>query len=250
MKSQPQGRASLVLAALALMVAIAGVGAPGFADAAKRLVNADQVDGLDAVTAKASVNQRKGKLVATSPKTGRLPNNVIKKAPDAAKLGGKGPAAYLKKSSTKRRTLSFPAQSLNDNPVGSNPAPVGEGLAYASDLAGGGILSIARPLDWAGTDVTVKVLIRTRTGTGTGSAGFFVRPYSWNSGDEIGGVVGVTSNFVQVGTVDKSDILTITLPAESLAKSGWELVVQRNSSDTYPGSVILLGIALEYDARR
>lgn len=31
---------------------------------------------------------RKGKLVATSPTTGRLPNNIIAKAPDSSKLGG------------------------------------------------------------------------------------------------------------------------------------------------------------------
>jgi len=50
--------------------------------------NADKVDGKHAVGAGATVTQRKGKLVATSGTTGRLPNNIIAKAPDSTELGG------------------------------------------------------------------------------------------------------------------------------------------------------------------
>lgn len=50
--------------------------------------NADKVDGKHAVGSGASVNNRKGKLVATNRNTGRLPNNIIKKAGDANLFDG------------------------------------------------------------------------------------------------------------------------------------------------------------------
>jgi hypothetical protein len=77
---------SVFLAAL-LGVIVGSVG-PGVARAAYDAVNADKVDGKHAVGAGASISYRKGKLVATSPTTGLLPNNIIAKASDSAKLNG------------------------------------------------------------------------------------------------------------------------------------------------------------------
>jgi len=76
----------IVVAALCLAI---GAGTPA---AMAVIANADKVDGFDAVGYGASVSQRKGKLVATSRTTGRLPNNIIAKAPNAAKFGGFTPA--------------------------------------------------------------------------------------------------------------------------------------------------------------
>jgi hypothetical protein len=50
---------------------------PTVAQAAVDAVNADTVDGKHAVGAGASVSARKGKLVATSGASGRLPSNII-----------------------------------------------------------------------------------------------------------------------------------------------------------------------------
>ena len=61
---------------------------PDLARAAIDIVNADTVDGRDAVGVNASIDARKGKLVATSPSTGLLPNNIISKAPNADRLDG------------------------------------------------------------------------------------------------------------------------------------------------------------------
>jgi len=61
--------------------------------------NSDRVDGRHAVGFGASVKGRKGKLVATSAKTGKLPNNIIAKAPNARRLGGVGAARYARKAS-------------------------------------------------------------------------------------------------------------------------------------------------------
>lgn len=59
--------------------------------------NADKVDGKHAVSASASSARRKGKLVATSPKTAKLPNNIIAKAPDADKLDGVDSKRFARK---------------------------------------------------------------------------------------------------------------------------------------------------------
>jgi len=75
--------AKLVIVAAVCLV----VGAVGPA-AAEIVANAHKVDGFHAVGSASSVNDREGKLVATSPTTGRLPNNIIAKAPDASRLGG------------------------------------------------------------------------------------------------------------------------------------------------------------------
>ena len=78
---------------VAMVTAAVTAGAPAIA-AAFDALNADKVDGKHAVGAGASVTKRKGKLVATN-KQGRLPNNIIKKAPDANKLDGKDSTAFL-----------------------------------------------------------------------------------------------------------------------------------------------------------
>ena len=76
--------------AVAMVTALVTANAPAIAHGVHAVFahNADKVDGVHAVKAKASKKKRRGKLVATSPTTGRLPNNIIKKAPNANKLDG------------------------------------------------------------------------------------------------------------------------------------------------------------------
>lgn len=57
--------------------------------------DSDKVDGKHAVSSGASTDTRKGKLVATNATTGRLPNNIIAKAPDAGLLDGLDSTAFL-----------------------------------------------------------------------------------------------------------------------------------------------------------
>ncbi|WP_205474385.1 hypothetical protein [Nocardioides sp. SYSU D00038] len=95
--------AKLVL--LAATCLVIGLVAPATAAAVKKAVNSDKVDGLHAVKSSASVKKRRGKLVATSRKTGRLPNNIIAQAPDSARLGGVPATAF--------RSLVLPASALH-----------------------------------------------------------------------------------------------------------------------------------------
>jgi hypothetical protein len=104
----PASRVTLLV--LALLLALAGgATAKGKYDA-KLAKNSDKVDGKHAVPATASPAKRKGKLVATNPQTGRLPDDIVGTvararkaddatsadlADDAAALGGV-PAAALR----------------------------------------------------------------------------------------------------------------------------------------------------------
>lgn len=89
-------RENIKLLAIVVVLVVAGSALP----AAAIIANADKVDGFHAVGSGATVKARKGKLVATSKATGRLPNNIIGTAPDSARLGGRT-AAEL-------RTISIP----------------------------------------------------------------------------------------------------------------------------------------------
>jgi hypothetical protein len=56
---------------------------------------ADKVDGFHAVDGDTGIEGRKGKLVATSPSTGLLPNDIIASAPNADRLDGKDSSSFL-----------------------------------------------------------------------------------------------------------------------------------------------------------
>ena len=78
----------------AVIVGMVLSGAPSAVAAAYDAINSDKVDGKHAVGAGATAAERAGKLVATGSE-GRLPNNIIAKAPDANNLDGRDSGAYL-----------------------------------------------------------------------------------------------------------------------------------------------------------
>jgi hypothetical protein len=77
---------------------------PGLVQAAGS--NADTVDGFHATKCSVTRIARAGKLVATCGSTGRLPNNIIAKAPDSSRLGGRKPSAYLLSGGVSTRHFS------------------------------------------------------------------------------------------------------------------------------------------------
>ncbi len=83
-------RVSLVVSISAVVIAVVTAAAPGVAQGVLAVagLNADMVDGRHAVGFGATVDNRKGRLVATSGVTGRLPNDIIAKAPNADKVDG------------------------------------------------------------------------------------------------------------------------------------------------------------------
>ncbi len=116
-------RRHLPVAITAAVVCTMFAGGPTVAQAAFDAVNADKVDGKHAVAANAALTQRAGKLVATNT-SGRLPNNIIATAPNAAQLGGKPPSAYKAAGNGLRGSF------VNINGCGS-----GELVSYQIDLA-------------------------------------------------------------------------------------------------------------------
>jgi hypothetical protein len=76
---------AMIVALIALFVALSGSATAVTVTYAQ---NSDKVDGKHAVSYRATVSARKGKLVATSGTTGRLPNNIIAQAPNANLLDG------------------------------------------------------------------------------------------------------------------------------------------------------------------
>lgn len=94
-------------AALTAVALVAGVLAFGGGTAVGKARydanNAHKVDGKHAVAATASNNARKRKLVATGA-NGRLPNNIIRKAPDANKLDGRNSTSFESRGGFAYRT--------------------------------------------------------------------------------------------------------------------------------------------------
>ena len=110
-----QLRTHLPTLVVAGSVAALVAGGPAVAHGVKHALfahNADKVDGKHAVGAGASLNARKGKLVATSATTGLLPNSIIAKAPDADKLDDIDSASFVQGGGgaildTHRRDIGF-----------------------------------------------------------------------------------------------------------------------------------------------
>lgn len=111
------------------------VGVP--ATAAVIATNSDKVDGRHAVGAGASVNFRKGKLVATNGVTGRLPNNIIAKPPNADRLDGVDSSGFLR--GVKMRTGSDFTITAGGSQTGSASCLSGE---FAT---GGGVYPRTNP---------------------------------------------------------------------------------------------------------
>ena len=91
-------RSHVTTALVAAVTSLVVAGGPALARTAGSLVragDADTVNGFGAVGCHATIANRSGALVATCADTGRLPNNIIAKAPDSALLDGKDSSAFL-----------------------------------------------------------------------------------------------------------------------------------------------------------
>jgi hypothetical protein len=84
---------------VAMITAAVTAAAPALAHGVQHALfahNADKVDGKHAVGAGTTVEARRGRLVATSGITGRLPDNIIATAPDSDRLDGRDSTDFLK----------------------------------------------------------------------------------------------------------------------------------------------------------
>lgn len=99
-------RRHLATVVVAMLTAAITAGAPAIAAAVADFAkDADKVDGRHAVGAGASAGSRAGKLVATN-SDGRLPNNIIGKAPNADRLDGLDQASFRRTVLPRGRTMT------------------------------------------------------------------------------------------------------------------------------------------------
>jgi hypothetical protein len=151
-----------------------------------------------------------------------------------------------------RRTLSYPAQSLNyvDGPI---ITPDGGGLAYTNNFAQSAKLAIDKPADFAGTgDVTLTITYYRATNV-AGHVSFFARPQDWEVGDSMfADQTSVVGSVEEVGGQNVLRQNTISWPAAAEDRPLWNIVLQRNSSiaNAYPDPVIVTTVSLSYDATR
>lgn len=105
----------LIVLVTVAITAVAPAVAETIADYAK---NAGKVDDRSAVGAGATIAKRSGKLVATDAE-GRLPDNIIRKAPDSERLDGLSKNAFVRPSELLSvRPLHFVGDTAAEVPIG------------------------------------------------------------------------------------------------------------------------------------
>ncbi|WP_109510287.1 hypothetical protein [Nocardioides speluncae] len=190
-------RENVKIIAVAAGCLVVGLSLPAAAEQARAIYanNSDKVDGKHAVGAGASTAQRKGKLVATRPTTGRLPDNIIKKAPDASRLGGYTHAAL--------RTIPVLVQGgalaggASVTPAGEVVLPVNGSAAYSfvvpPDYKAGSPLSADMVIQH-GNGGPCRATFRVEGESGPTSSGAISFVNRWRfSGDSILGTVSFPS---------------------------------------------------------
>jgi hypothetical protein len=153
-------RTVAVAALTAAVIAVAPAAAGAIVDFAR---NADKVDGKHAVSATAPKRARAGKLVATSPSTGRLPNGIIAKAPNADRLDGKDSSQFTTKTWLRTPgTINHPANPVHWTRLEGVPQEIADGAdaigprahAHVSnagiELFSSGVAGVTMPNDTEG----------------------------------------------------------------------------------------------------
>lgn len=151
-------RENLKLSVVAAGCLLIGLGGPAVAAQVRATFadNAGAVDGFSAVGAGATVTQRKGKLVATNPTTGRLPDNLIATAPNAAKLGGFTPA----------QTHGLPLTVAGATLVGGSSTTAGGGASLPPSGNPGVVWTFTVPPDYkAGSKITLDLVLESFGGS-------------------------------------------------------------------------------------
>lgn len=190
-------RENIKIVAVAAGCLVVGLSLPAAASQARAIYanDSDKVDGKHAVGSSASTTQRRGKLVATNSSTGKLPNNIIGQAPDAAKLGG-----Y---SHARLRTVPVLVQG-GALTGGASVSAAGEVVLPAG---GSATYSFVVPPDYrAGGPLSADLVLQNGSG-GPCKATFQV---NGESGPTTSGAVSLTNRWRLSGT---STLGTVSFPA-------------------------------------
>ncbi|MFB9314988.1 hypothetical protein [Nocardioides plantarum] len=253
----------LTVATIALLVGgVVGAATSGAAPAAAwigdtvqaraaAVANSDRVDGFHAVKASATPAQRKNKLVATN-SAGRLPDDIIKKAPDADRLDGVDGAAYrfipldlgaglpIGDTTSYYRTGAFGGGGINvPDTVGNR---IGWGLVLPPSFQTGATLKIRMQWHIDQTGCTVSLLPNSATHERVGLV--------VDNGIAVAGLGGGGTVSVPAVAETTTESVFTAEPTRSGTKfqkrDNYSFSVYRATSDTCTGPVVITGVAVTY----
>lgn len=149
------------------------------------------------------------------------------------------------------RSVSFPANGLNYANSSSVFSNDNNGLRWTNSFSGSAKIAIRKPADYAGGSVRFYIFFLTTSST-AGTVIFFIRPNSFDSGDDFTDIINLPTNSVSVsgsGGFGKLYEQTYQIPSNRLQKDWWNISIQRSSNNnTYTDDVIVHSVTLEYSA--
>lgn len=146
------------------------------------------------------------------------------------------------------QTLSFDADQLGDNPQKDIIENVGNGLRWENHFAEAATLIVRKPPNYNGGTVNLILLFQT-TSEEPGKVGFFVRPRSFNKGDDYSNIINLPTATTEVTSKAGPNMfyeVDIQIPESRLEKDWWYITIQR-SQESYPKAVIVKAVALEFE---
>lgn len=144
--------------------------------------------------------------------------------------------------------VTLPAQALNETSANAIISRAAVGLLWQNNALEGAEVFVRKPADFAGTGTVTLKMIFTKATAGAGGVQFFARPRDYNDGDPFLDSSGVFSNIAGTGADTAFHEVTISLPAGSLSKDWWDIVIQREDgvSGGYTGDVIVRAVEITY----
>ena len=148
-------------------------------------------------------------------------------------------------------TLSFPANALNYEP-GTIIQADGAGLLWQQSFRDSASLTVARPPDWDGdSDVEMHLYFFPKSNV-SGNVDFFIRPRAYDPGDRFEDASSLNGDSVKVSEATIVHEQTFMIPSERFGLAAlWVISIQRQGSQsTYADDVVLMSVALSYNAVR
>jgi hypothetical protein len=144
------------------------------------------------------------------------------------------------------KQITLPAHALDAG--GTVITRVNLGLNWANNFVEAAFLTMHRPVDFAGTGTVTLKLLYTRTTTAAGNVQFFARPRDYESGDAFLDASSVNSDIQATADTNFHEV-TMLLPANTLPKAWWDIVIQRNDTvaSPYAGDVVVRSVELTYE---
>lgn len=145
-------------------------------------------------------------------------------------------------------TISIPAFALAKSPTTAHISEVGGGLLWEQNYTNDASLSIKKPANYTGGDVEFTIFFRSTLLSTPGVVDFFIRPFSFSSGEAFSSSSSISSSSsVSITAANTVYEQKFTIPANKLTKDWWQITIQRQGSNsTYTDDVLVMSVALDY----